>query len=78
MEIPQRLLEDAFWELDNEPDDEILQECQEIAGSKEYARQLYIKVRAMHFMMLEKKHRLEETRELVKAEELWDQMKKDL
>jgi hypothetical protein len=29
-------------------------------------------------MMLEKKHRLEETRELVKAEELWDQMKKDL
>jgi methylphosphotriester-DNA--protein-cysteine methyltransferase len=78
MEIPQRLLEDAFWELDNEPDDEILQECQEIAGSKEHARQLYIKVRAMHFMMLEKKHRLEETRELVKAEELWDQMKKDL
>jgi len=78
MEIPQWLLEDAFWELDNEPDEEILQECQEIAGSKEHARQLYIKVRAMHFMMLEKKQRLDEAREIVKTEELWDQMKKDI
>ena len=78
MEIPQRLLEDAFWELDNEPDEEILRECQEIAGSNEHARQLYIKVRAMHFMMLEKKQRLDDAREIVKAEELWDQMKKDI
>ena len=78
MEIPQRLLEDAFWELENEPDVEILQECQEITGSNEHARQLYIKVRAMHFMMLEKKQRLDDAREIVKAEELWDQMKKDI
>ena len=78
MDIPQKLLEDAFWELENEPDDDILQECQDIAGSKEHARQLYIKVRAMHFVMLEKKHRLDEARELVKTEELWDQMKKEL
>ena len=78
MEIPQRLLEDAFWELDNEPDDEILWECQEIAGSNEHARQLYIKVRAMHFLMLEKKQRLDEAREIVKAEELWDRMKKEI
>ena len=78
MKIPERLFEDAFWELENEPDDDILQECQDIAGSKEHARQLYIKVRAMHFVMLEKKHRLDEARELVKTEELWDQMKKEL
>lgn len=78
MEIAQRLLEDAFWELENEPDEEILRECQEIAGSNEHARQLYIKVRAMHFLMLEKKQRLDEAREIVKAEELWDQMKKDI
>jgi hypothetical protein len=32
MKIPERLLEDAFWELENEPDDDILQECQDIAG----------------------------------------------
>ena len=78
MEIPQRLLEDAFWELDNEPDEEILRECQEIAGTKEQTRGLYIKVRAMHFMMLEKRQRLDEAREIVKAEELWDRMKKDI
>ena len=78
MEIPQRLLEDAFWELDNEPDEEILRECQEIAGTKEQTRQLYIKVRGMHFMMLEKKQRLDEAKEIVKAEELWDGMKKDI
>ena len=78
MEIPQRLLEDAFWELDNEPDEEILRECQEIAGTKQQARELYIKVRAMHFIMLEKKQRLDEAREIVKAEELWDRMKKDI
>ena len=78
MEIPQRLLEDAFWELDNEPDEEILRECQELAGTKEQARELYIKVRAMHFMMLEKRQRLDEAREIVKAEELWDRMKKDI
>jgi methylphosphotriester-DNA--protein-cysteine methyltransferase len=78
MKIPERLLEDAFWELENEPDDDILQECQDIAGSKEHARQLYIKVRAMHFVMLEKKHRLEEARQLVITEELWDEMKKEL
>lgn len=78
MEIPQRLLEDAFWELENEPDEEILLECIEISGSKEHARQLYVKVRAMHFMMLEKKQRLDEAREIVKTEELWDQMKKDI
>lgn len=78
MEIPQRLFEDAFWELDNEPDEEILRECQEIAGSEEQARQLYIKVRGMHFMMLEKKQRLDEAKEIVKAEELWDRMKKDI
>lgn len=78
MEIAQRLLEDAFWELENEPDEEILRECQEIARSNEHARQLYIKVRAMHFLMLEKKQRLDEAREIVKAEELWDQMKKDI
>jgi methylphosphotriester-DNA--protein-cysteine methyltransferase len=78
MDIPQRLLEDAFWELENEPDDDILQECQDIAGSKEHARQLYIKVRAMHFVMLEKKHRIEEARQLVETEELWDEMKKEL
>ena len=78
MKIPQRLLEDAFWELDNEPDEEILRECQEIAGTKEQARELYIKVRAMHFMMLEKKQRLDEAKEIVKAEELWDRMKKDI
>lgn len=78
MEIPQRLLEDAFWELDNEPDEEILRECQEIAGTKEQTRELYIKVRAMHFMMLEKRQRLDEAREIVKAEELWDRMKKDI
>lgn len=78
MKIPERLLEDAFWELENEPDDDILQECKDIAGSKEHARQLYIKVRAMHFVMLEKKHRLEEARQLVITEELWDEMKKEL
>ena len=78
MEIPQRLLEDAFWELDNEPDEEILRECQEISGTKEQARELYIKVRAMHFMMLEKKQRLDEVKEIVKTEELWDRMKKDI
>ena len=78
MEIAQRLLVDAFWELENEPVEEILRECQEIAGSNEHARQLYIKVRAMHFLMLEKKQRLDEAREIVKAEELWDQMKKDI
>ena len=78
MDIPQRLLVDAFWELENEPDDDILQECQDIAGSKEHARQLYIKVRAMHFVMLEKKHRIEEARQLVETEELWDEMKKEL
>ena len=78
MEIPERLLEDAFWELENEPDDDILQECQDIAGSKEQARQLYIRVRAMHFMLIEKKHRMEEARKLVETEELWDEMKKEL
>ena len=78
MYIPQRLLEDAFWELDNEPDEEILWECYEIARSEEQARQLYIKVRGMHFMMLEKKQRLDEAKEIVKAEELWDRMKKDI
>ena len=78
MEIPERLLEDAFWELENEPDDDILQECQDIVGSKEQARQLYIRVRAMHFMLIEKKHRIEEARKLVETEELWDEMKKEL
>jgi hypothetical protein len=32
----------------------------------------------MHFVMLEKKHRLEEARQLVITEELWDEMKKEL
>ena len=36
------------------------------------------KVRGMHFMMLEKKQRLDEAKEIVKAEELWDRMKKDI
>ena len=31
-----------------------------------------------NFMMLEKKQRLDEAREIVKTEELWDQMKKDI
>jgi hypothetical protein len=78
MEIPERLLEDAFWELENEPDNDILQECKDIASTNAHARQLYIRVRAMHFMLIEKKHRIEEARKLVETEELWDEMKKEL
>ena len=75
MKIPNRLLEDAFWELENEPDKDILKECKDIASTNAHARQLYIKVRAMHFMLIEKKHRIGEARQLVKAEELWDELK---
>ena len=75
MNIPERLLEDAFWELENELNEEVWGECKEIASSNAQARQLYIKVRAMHFMLIEKKHRIEEARQLVKTEELWDQIK---
>ena len=75
MNIPERLLEDAFWELENELNEEVWKECKEIASSNAHARQLYIKVRAMHFMLIEKKHRIGEARQLVKAEELWDELK---
>ena len=77
MKIPNRLLEDAFWELENEPDKDILKECKDIASTNAHTRQLYIKVRAMHFMLIEKKHRIDEARQLVKAEELWDQYKRE-
>ena len=31
----------------------------------------------MHFMLIEKKQRIDEARQLVKAEELWDQYKRE-
>tara|TARA_Y100000588_G_C13735924_1_gene703497 strand:- start:166 stop:411 length:246 start_codon:yes stop_codon:yes gene_type:complete len=77
MIIPERLLEDAFWELENELNEEVWDECKDIASTNAHTRQLYIKVRAMHFMLIEKKHRIDEARQLVKAEELWDQYKRE-
>ena len=77
MEIPDRLLEDAFWELENDLNKEVFKDCEEIASNKEQARQLYINVRAMHFMLLEKKQRSDEAVELNETDEIWDQMKKD-
>ncbi|MGY8712963.1 MAG: hypothetical protein ACKVJ1_03715 [Verrucomicrobiia bacterium] len=77
MNIPQRLLEEGFWELENDLNEEVFKDCKEIATNHEQARQLYINVRAMHFMLLEKKQRLEESHEIKRTEEIWDQMKKD-
>lgn len=78
MRIPDRLSEDAFWELENQPNLEVLEDCLQIAKNKAQARQLYIKVRAMHFMLIEKKNSHEEAKRLLKTEELWDEMKKDV
>ena len=77
MNIPDRILEDAFWELENDIREEVFIECKEIAKTQEEARQLYIRVRAMHFMHLEKKQKINDAKELVKTEEIWDKMKKD-
>ena len=77
MKIPDRLAEDAFWELENNPNLEVLKDCEQIASNNEQSRELYIKVRAMHFMLIEKKNSIEEARRLVKTEELWDDIKRD-
>ena len=77
MDIPNRLLEDAFWELENELNEEVWDECKNIASTNTQARQLYIRVRAMHFMLIEKKHRIDEARKIVETEQLWDEMKSE-
>ena len=76
MKIPERLAEEAFWELENNTNLEVLNDCLQIAKNKAQARELYIKVRAMHFMLIEKKNSIEEAKRLVKTEELWDEIKK--
>jgi intein/homing endonuclease len=76
VKIPDRLAEDAFWELENNPNLEVLKDCEQIASNNEQSRELYIKVRAMHFMLIEKKNSIDEARRLVKTEELWDELKK--
>jgi len=76
--IPQRLKEEAFWELENDLQLEVFRECEKITSSKEEARQLYINVRAMHFILLEKKQKIQEGQELVRTEEIWDEMKKEI
>tara|TARA_B100002019_G_scaffold164551_1_gene142096 strand:- start:4557 stop:4802 length:246 start_codon:yes stop_codon:yes gene_type:complete len=78
MKIPDRLAEEAFWELENNTNLEVLEDCNRIAKNKAQARELYIKVRAMHFMLIERKNSIEEDRRLVKTEELWDEMKKKI
>ena len=77
MEIPDRLAEEAFWELEKNTNLEVIEECNRIAKNEAQARELYIKVRAMHFMLIERKNSIDEARRLVKTEELWDEMKKN-
>ena len=74
--IPQRLLEDAFWELENQVDNETYQDCLDVTKSKSYARELYLVVRARHFQNLEAKQKKQEYFEILKTEEIWNEMKK--
>lgn len=74
--IPQRFLEDAFWELDNERDEETFSECLKITKSKANARELYIVVRAKHFINLERKQKKQEFFDIIETEKIWDEMKK--
>jgi hypothetical protein len=77
VKIPDRLAEEAFWELENNPNLEVLEDCKKITPTNRQARELYIKVRAMHFMLIEKKKSINEARKLVKTEELWDELKRN-
>ena len=74
--IPQRFLEDAFWELDNDRNEEIFADCLEVTKSKANARELYIVVRAKHFINLEHKQKKQQYFDILKTEEIWNEMKK--
>mgnify|MGYP000067513266 CR=1 FL=1 len=77
MNIPDRLLVEAFWELENNLNSEVFADCSDITSNSNQARELYINFRAMHFMLLEKNQKKNDAAQLIRTEEIWDQMKKE-
>ena len=43
MNIPERLPEDAFWELENELNEEVWDECKTIASTNAHASNFILK-----------------------------------
>ena len=77
MNIPDRLLVEAFWELENNLNSEVFADFSDITSNSNQARELYINFRAMHFMLLEKNQKKNDAAQLIRTEEIWDQMKKE-
>ena len=77
MNIPDRLLVEAFWELENNLNSEVFADFSDITSNPNQARELYINFRAMHFMLLEKNQKKNDAAQLIRTEEIWDQMKKE-
>ena len=75
MKIPERLAEEAFWELENNTNLEVLNDCLQIAKNKAQARELILKLEQCTSCLLRRKP-IEEAKRLIKTEELWDEIKK--
>ena len=68
---------EAFWELENNLNSEVFADFSDITSNSNQARELYINFRAMHFMLLEKNQKKNDAAQLIRTEEIWDQMKKE-